>query len=361
MDLKSMSDDFHFDIKRDSNDFPVFIEGNRVGINEQGRHFVTIGGRKWVLAPNEPPFETASDPEQFQILPQPPRQVTLIGKLTLLCGSGITGLLLFGGIFACFGMIFVCLFVGAGTVDTYPTWRENGTANVTTIEKSSFSINDDSVFAYSFSGHDVNGNEVTGTSYAFENQFKEDQTVTLKQTNFFGEKWKLEGANFSMCRNPMGHYGLMIFLFPIVGVCVVFFGTILPGLKHSSLVTYGELTLASFLRQESTNTSINDRTVQKLVFLFETPDGEQYEASLKTLEPEKFLSDTCRKIVFYHPGNPKKSMVWENVASMMKYDEFQQHFTGFTINIPVFLVFVLVFGFELVWFFHNVATGKMFF
>ena len=356
-----MSDDFHFDIKRNSNDFPAFIEGKRVGINEQGRHFVTIGGRKWVLDPNEQPLETASDPVQFQILPPPPRQMTLIGKLSLLWGSGITGLLLFGSIFACIGMIFACLFVGAGAVDTYSTWRENGTANVTTIEASNFSVNDNTVFAYSFSGRDGNGNVVSGTSYAYADQFVEGQTVALEHADFFGEKWKLEGANFSMCGGFENFALIFIFIFPIVGTCIVFFGTILPGLKHSSLVTYGELTLASFLRQESTGTRINKRTVQKLVFLFETPDGEQYEASFKTLDPEKFLSDNSRKIVFYNPDNPKKSMVWDSVASTMKYDEFQQLFTGFTANIPVFLVFFTVFCFEIVWFCNNVMTGKMFF
>jgi hypothetical protein len=355
-----MSDDFHFDIKRDGKDFPAFIEGNRVDRDGQGRHFVTIGGRKWVLDPDEAPLETLPDPEQLQLFPPPPRLVTFFGKLTLLFGGGIPGLLIFGWIFACFGMIFVCFFVGAGAADTYAVWRESGTANVTTIVESNFHVNDNKVFAYSFSGQDADGNEVIGVSHAYKNKFKEGQTVPLQQTGFFGEKWKLKNAKFSAAGID-SYFALLTLLFPIIGICVVLFGTILPGLKYGPLMKYGELALASFLRQESTGTTVNNKSVQKLVFQFETPGGEQYEAILKTLDPDKYLSDNDRKIVFYNPHNPQKNMIWDSVASMMKFDEFQQRFTGFTVNLLIFPVFFAIFCFEVIWFFNNVMTGKMFF
>ena len=213
---------------------------------------------------------------------------------------------------------------------------------------------------YSFSGKDVDGNKVTGVSYTYKNNFKEGETIPLQRTNFFGEKWRLEGANFSK-GGDIGYFGLMTFIFPTVGICIVFFGTILPGLKNRQLVQYGELALASFLLQESTNTRVNKQNVQRLIFQFETPDGEQHEATLKTLDPDKYLGDHRRKIVFYNPDNPKKNMVWDSVASMMKFDEFQQRFTGFTVNVLVFPVFFVIFCFEIVWFCHNVVTGKMFF
>jgi hypothetical protein len=355
-----MSGDFHFDIKRDGKDFPAFIDGKRVERDGQGQHFVTIGGRKWVLGPDEAPLETLPDPEQFQLFPPPPRLVTFWGKLTLLLGGGIPGLMIFGMIFVCFGMIFVCLVVGSGAADTYAVWRENGTAKITTIKESNVHVNDNKVFAYSFSGQDADGNEVTGVSHAYKNQFQEGQTVPLQRAGFFGGKWRLKDAKFSAAGID-SYIVLLTLIFPIVGICLVFFGTILPGLKRAPLIKYGELALASFLRQESTSTSINEKPVQKLVFQFETPDGEQHEAILKTLEPDKFLSDNRRKIVFYSPDNPKKNMVWDSVASMMKFDEFQQRFTGFTINTLIFPVFFAVFCFEVVWFFNNVMTGKMFF
>ena len=356
-----MSDDFHFDIPRHSSDFPAFIEGKRVGINEQGRHFVTIGGRKWVLDPNEPPLETLFAPEQFQSFPPPPRQVTLMGRLTLLFGAGISGLLPFGCFFTCFGMLFVCSIAAQGIADSFAIWRVNGEACVTSIE-TSFSDDGKPGFAYLFSGQDAAGNNVTGVSYESDKHanFEEGQTVPLQRTWFLGEKWRLKGATFAQY-GDLGYFMLFLIMFPTVGLGIIFFGTILPGLKRTPVFIDGELALATFLRQESTGARVNNRTVQKLVFQFETPEGEQYEASLKTLEPDKFLSDNSRKIVFYNPDHPKKSMVWDSVASMMKFDEFQQRFTGFTINIPIFLVFFTVFCFEIVWFCNNVMTGKMFF
>jgi|GEM_PF-6144844 len=357
-----MSDDFRLDIKRNASDFPAFIEGKRVGVNERGEPFIVVGDRQWVLAPNEVPLEAPKVPEQFQLFPPPPRQVTLLGRLTLLLGSGIPGLMLLGGIFVSFGMTVICLVVGPGAIDTYAVWRENGKARITKIEESDFSVNDARVYAYSFSGQDTNGNEVSGVSYQFRDKFSEGQTVPLQKTWFFGRKWKLEGANFTKSGGFAGYFfGSLIFIFPIVGVNVVFFGVVLPGLKCGSLLVYGEMALASFVRQESTGTSVNDRHVQKLVFQFATPDGEQHEASLRTLDPDKFLSNNRRNIVFYNPDTPQKNMVWDSVSSMMKFDEFQQRFTGFTINILIFPVFFAIFCFQVVWLFHNVTTGNMFF
>ena len=357
-----MSDDFHFDVKRNGKDFPAFVEGKRVGVNERGEHYVVVGGRKWILDPNEAPLEIPDDPEQFSHFPPPPRQITLLGRLSLHLGAGIPGLLLFGCIFACFGMMFVC-FTGSGVIDAVAPWKENGEARITAIDNANLSVNDASVYAYSFSGTDANGNEVTGISYQTHDQFTEGQTVPLQHVWFFGEKWKLENAAFSKVGGDRSilYIGLGVLIFPIVGVSIIFFGVLLPGLKYVPLVIHGESALASFLRQESTNTFVNDRTVQKLVFQFETPDGEQFEASLKTLKPDEFLRDSRRKIVFYNPNNPKKNMVWDSVTSVMQFDEFQQRFTGFTTNILVFAVFFAVFSFEIVWLFHNIITGTLFF
>ena len=357
-----MSDDFSFDMKRQSNDLPDFIEGKRAGVNERGERYIIVGGRRWILDPSENPVDTPpNNPELFEYFPPAPRQISLSGKLALLWGGQGLGLMTFGGIFACFGMIFVCIFLGPGVGEWAITWRQNGEATITQIENTGTSINDQSIYAYHFTGKDEAGNEFSGMSYQTADKFEEGQTVPVMQGRFFGTKRKLQGADLTQMDKFSSLVGAITLLFPTVGLCMIWFGVLWPGWKRLPLLLHGELALGTFLRQEGTNMSVNDQRVQRLVFAFNTLEGESFEATFNTLTPDKFLSDNCRKIVLYDSGNPKKNMVWESIVPMIKFNELQQRFTGFSINILIFPVFLAAFGFEVVWFFNNVITGKMFF
>lgn len=356
-----MSDDFNFGIKRKSGDLPDFIEGKRAGVNERGERYIIVAGRRWILDPSEDPVDAPPEnPELFEYFPPAPRQVSLMGKLSLLLGGQGFGLMLFGGFFACFGMIFVCLFAGTGVAEWATVWRQDGEATVTSIEETGSTINEKRVFAYHFSGKDVDGNEYTGVSYQMSGKFEEGQTVPVMKGWFFATKRKLQNANLTQMGKFGSLFGLMTLLFPAVGLGMIWFGVLRPGRKRVPLLQYGELALGTFLRQESTKMSVNHQNIQRLVFSFETSEGK-FEASFNTLTPDKFLADNRRKIVLYNPDNPKKNMIWESVAPMMKLDELQQRFTGFSVNVLIFPVFLTVFAFELVWLANNVITGKMFF
>lgn len=360
-----MTDDFSFDVRRNPDDFPDFIEGKRAGVNEHGQRYVIVGGRRWLLDPTEEPLDVPDDPEIFARFPAAPRQISFFGKLTLLLGGDNLGLLTLGCFFACIGMVFMCLFVGVGLADFATIWRPGGEATVTSVEDGDFTVNDREVYAYCFTGKDADGNDFSGVSYQFADKFKEGQTVPVVQGWFFGTKRKLRDADFTKMGNLGWGFcliGLFSLTFPTIGVCLVWFGAILPGWKRIPLLRDGEAALGTFLRQEGTSMSVNNRNVQKLVYVFETPEGERFEASLRTLRPDKFLDDDRRKIVFYNPAAPKKNMIWEKVADKMKFDEFQQRFTaGFSFNVLIFPVFLAIFCFEIVWFFHNAVTGTFFF
>lgn len=114
--------------------------------DEQGRPFVVVDGRRYILASDEAPLDLAHLPENPKLaqIPAPPRDVSTVAKLVLFFAS--SPMATFGWIWLCLTMIFAAAFcgiLGLGTAfyEKIGSWEPFATARLVSCDEAKFSVN----------------------------------------------------------------------------------------------------------------------------------------------------------------------------------------------------------------------------
>lgn len=318
------------------------------------RPFVIIDGKKYVLAEEESfdPLLDGPEPEIFQKLGEPPRNITFSVRMLLLLNSGLATM--FGWIFACFGMIFCILFLPmslSGLPDLMNTNQTpTGEGVVKTVEKTNTTVNDVSVYRYTVEAKDG----TTGTCYTNGEKYKLDQEVELVRC---GEKLKISGTRLS----SMGAFSLLtlfVLIFPGVGLGFILYGTF-KGRKAIRLLQDGELGKGKYIDMNPTGATVNNRAVMKLHYKFVANDGETYDAYATALDTEK-LTDDAFEPLFYDRMNPSYSVLFDSLPGKIRFDEMERMFRVNPLQILLPILFCGLFFAESVLLIYAMSIGGLF-
>jgi len=263
------------------------------------------------------PFETLDDPPILHTLGHVPRDVPLSVRLYLRLGATSTQLP--GLLFAGFGFIFALIAVGImGLDDAIPrNWSDAGKAKITSVERTRFSINEESIYAYHFESPEQ---QVVGVSYGYKGRYKTDDEVPLQKA---GNRYRVQ--NLTLARG--GSLSLLFFgagsLIGVFGLCFPIYSWFV-GKKAIRLLREGTATKARHLATTPTNMRVNKQSVMKVNFEYQV-DGETYTASATALDISRLTDSPC-KVVLYDPMQPEKSIVLDGLPYGINIDELSGRF-----------------------------------
>ncbi|MGA2137976.1 MAG: DUF3592 domain-containing protein [Verrucomicrobiia bacterium] len=238
--------------------------------------------------------------------------------------------MLFGGIlnqmgwfFFGFGMLFVWLFLPNADLTSFYLFRgplDHTQATVTANQKTHFTEGGSKHHSgtpiyrhdYTFT---VNGNRYDGVSYSTANSLQPDTRVTIEYPRGNPSISRIHG----MRRAPVPPFVLLVLIFPLVGA-----GFLIPGLiqgwKGDRLLANGKVAFGAFKSKERTNTSVNNKTVYKLIFEFTTDTGQTCQAVTRTYQPEQ-LEDGQQHEVVYDPLTPSYAVMVDSLPGSPRIDE----------------------------------------
>jgi hypothetical protein len=228
--------------------------------------------------------------------------------------GGITGLL--GWFFFAFGMIFVWIF--ACSTDVPALWQFRGElesvrGQVVSVEQTSFSeggaehSDGTPVYAvhYRFT---VGGRPYTGVSYRLGAPAEVEREVTVEYPAGKPARSRIRGLRTA----PFGPVVLFVVIFPLVGAGFIL-GRLWTGWRQYYLLRYGELADGELVTKEPTSVSVNNQTVYKLTFAFQTSLGQPAQVAVRTHQPQR-LQDDAREVVLYDPVRPSYGMTLDHLT-----------------------------------------------
>lgn len=175
-------------------------------------------------------------------------------------------------------------------------------------------INDVDVCATEYTFKNDGGVEYEGISYGSTGLGKHTK---VRVEYVYENPWisRIEGMK-------MGHFGesaLWILIIPFVISLVL----LLIGFRKiyiaRKLLISGKLCKGKLESKEATNTAVNEKTVYKLTFKFDTDQGPT-KLVVKTHNVENLL-DEEEEFIFYDPSNPDRAYLADTLPGSPKVDE----------------------------------------
>jgi hypothetical protein len=243
----------------------------------------------------------------------PPRDVPLLVRLRILSGGFLNQ---FGWLFFGLGLVFVWAFTLNADLTSWYRFRgkiDTAQGKVLYSKKTRYSVGGSKhsrgtpVYAihYAFTGPD--GIEHKGISFKTGKQLSQGKTVTIEYPQGNPQTSRIKG----MRRKPVGLFGLLPVLFPLIGLLFITIG-IRKGIKANRLLALGEQTTGRLKSKEKTNTKVNNKPVYKLTFEFDTPEGMTCEAIAKTHNTAK-LEDQAQEPLLYDPMRPSYAVMLDDL------------------------------------------------
>ncbi|MBR4833321.1 MAG: DUF3592 domain-containing protein [Thermoguttaceae bacterium] len=311
----------------------------------QGRPFVVVDGRRYVLAEDEPDVDLASLPENPKLaeLPPVPRDVSTTAKLVLLFGSTATST--FGWFWLCFSMIFVVVFfgttrVGTALLDRGATWEPFAIATLVACDDGNVEINGRSAYRWKFAGQAPDGSYFEGVSHSFAYR-EPGQLVAVEKKAGTTDVLRAEGTSTAPFGDSLGSLFfvatfpfLSIFLF--IGVCLAIIGPVRRGLRTIPLLRSGAPAQGVPVDVSPTGTWINGRDEMEVTYRFQAVNGAEFETSARGLNIDR-LTDDPAEVLLYDPENPKRTVVLDELPKSVKTVPGK----GFTAR-PFGLIFPLI-------------------
>lgn len=264
------------------------------------------------VPPAEPDLPSPSDVPQ--LLAPAPRDVPITLRLQVLFG-GVMGL--FGWFFLGFGMIFVWVF---GTQADLLSLRFLGgrvaTATGVVLQSDSTGVNynERPVYAYHYSFVTQDGEQHRGVSYSVR-RLEPGSRVTVEYREADPSVSRIQG---------MGHgilpWWVLLFvsIFPTVGIAFII-PALREGTKACRLLGRGRLAAGILRAMEPTGSRINRQPVYRMVFGFQAEDGQAYEATAKTHEPER-LRDQQQELLLHDPFHPSYAVMLDSLPGSPEID-----------------------------------------
>jgi hypothetical protein len=243
------------------------------------------------------------------------RIVPLALKIKVIFG-GVAALL--GWIFMAFGMIFVLVF--GAMIDFEEYYYLTGTlpktaGTVIDVSETNMEVNDRDVYAIRFSYQNPQGKTLEGTSYTTSRSLPNPGVkVIIEYAPQRPEVARIEGTS----RGGMPIWVLFVVIFPVIGACFAVY-QLFAGLRAVRLLQSGQMAYGKLIRQEPTNTRINNRTVYKFTFEFKADNGQTYQATASTHETH-LLQDDAEERLFYDPYRPEQATLVDSLPGRPQVD-----------------------------------------
>jgi len=244
----------------------------------------------------------------------PPRSVPLSVRLQLLFGGFANQ---FGWFFFGFGMIFVWVFGALADPTAWLVFRgtlEQAPGVVTRSESTNAKEDGSTIVAHDYE-FTVGGKKYRGTSYSLTKHLSAGEKVTVEFPPGNPARSRIKGMRTSIF--PV--FVLFVVIFPLVGLGFIQSG-FRRGWKAIRLLKHGEQALGTLKSKEPTNTSVNNRTVYKLVFEFTDQLGDTHEVVVKTHEPEH-LEDDADEPLLYDPIRPTYAAMLDSLPGSPRIGE----------------------------------------
>jgi hypothetical protein len=255
--------------------------------------------------------------QEFQgfITQRCPRPSTHRIRKTAFSG-GIAGAIIFGLIFALFSTPFIILFF---PWRIHHEWqlrrgpRETAIGVVTEAPNSNMTVNEKPVYKARFK-FAIGESEYEGQSYSIDYRYNTGQSVEIEYLATNPGISRITGSTL----NHTGFFGLIVLLFPLVGIGVMSFGYF-SYRNRLRILQNGVFAAGQVTDISPTNTRVNNQTVYKIEIAFKTDRGTEQHSSYKTyaagdiaLAREKQQSGETAGLL-YLPQNPEKILLVETL------------------------------------------------
>lgn len=221
------------------------------------------------------------------------------------------GSFLIGFLFLAFGGIMSFFIILEADFSKYKYWFmsvETTIGFVDYVDYTSVEVNEQPLleFGYIFSDPETK-ESFRGVSYDTYRSLSQGDSVSIEYLVSDPYTSRIEGMDSGLV--PMWVV-LLVLIFPTVGFLVC-----IPGVKktrhQTNVLKNGVLTKAQLVREEPTNTTINDRRVIKFIFAYQV-NGNGYETSVSTHLYEEITDDPEEELI-YHKDNPRDALIVDDL------------------------------------------------
>ena len=184
------------------------------------------------------------------------------------------------------------------------------------VNSTSSSVNEETVYEYKYI-YKPDGGEYIGVGYGNGVWLEVGDQVDVKYKRNSPEISEVE----SLRANEFPAWiMLFIFIFPITGIVMLYFGT-KKAINAMRILKYGEIAHGKYISMKATNTKINEQTVYDLTFEFTAKDNKVYQTHAKTHKYQSLQDDEFEKLV-YDRDDPENAVLVDVLPrSVRKYFE----------------------------------------
>lgn len=239
-----------------------------------------------------------------------PRRVPLWVRLTTLWAGWLTQI---GTLVFLFGMIMLSLSAPQSELPWVLEFRgplETASGVIVSQRETNASVNDVSIYAYTYQFSGPDQAVYQGTSYITGEYAKPGQSVVVEFPKGKPAISRIRGMRRAMFSAwPPALVGLL----SLAGLCMLAPG-LRRGWRNGQLLGRGILTTGVLTSKESTCARVNDRVVYRMRFQFTTEGGQTCQVAARTHRPE-LLEDQSAEPLLYHPRNPSRAVMLDSLPS----------------------------------------------
>ncbi|MDO4550131.1 MAG: hypothetical protein Q4C96_02630 [Planctomycetia bacterium] len=311
---------------------------------ENGEDFIVVDGKRYVREKTPVDISQVPDPEVMREIKGPPRQISPLVFLWLLCTDTVP--IIFGWFFACFGMIFVCVVtanINWQEFSPFARWEKSGTAVLISSESTNLSMNDAKIYKHTLEKIDATGQKHTGECFSSTDMSprvgEEMEVECLKGT----ETYRIPGTSLGKMGSIRTSFLILIFvlIFPIVGMCFLL-SQIRKGVRNWWLIKYGEVAKGLVTDVSPTGTRINEQPVMQVTYEYYVR-GEKFLGTMASMNIDRLTDGKC-EVLFVNTEKPKNIFVLDFFPKGIRVEEG----TG-VIKVHSFLTFLNIMFKSLIW------------
>lgn len=231
------------------------------------------------------------------------RRIPQSAKMSLLINGnyGLIALLIFF-----IGMVMGLNFLSTLDFDEFVYLRgetEVGKGEVLDVFETNTSIDDVSIYGYDYVFHSPT-QDFYWTSYRVGFRYDVGDKVDIEYSSERPYVNRIKG----MTNNAgSGWFASIPTVIGLIWIVVNYF----IGARKVDIIAHGELTKGSLTAKEATSMSINDSTVYRLTYQFKAKEGQSYQITTSTHEPEKLGNGG--QFLVYDTRNPVNGLVLNNL------------------------------------------------
>jgi len=254
----------------------------------------------------------------------PPRAVPGLVRLRVLFGGIVNQ---FGWLFFGFGMVFVWAFSPLDDVARRmrfrgPTARAEG--KIVRVEPTNTRINEQRVYAHHYEFQPASGPRRTGVAYSQDDSPQAGEAVTVEYVQADPGASRIPGMSYT----AGGLFGLLVLIFPAVGLGFLVFG-FRKAFKGIRLLRNGRQATGRLIATTPTRSRVNNQTVYKFTFEFQAEDGQTYQATARTHETSRFAGEPYPdgaegegvfEPLLYDPVAPRRAVMMDDLPGGPRID-----------------------------------------